>query len=151
MLGRGNVVEARGDVEYGQGNGSESLGWVLEGRMVMGGLGLRGDVIHSTVSQVDNGAYGKMRIASTFLGPSFGTAMASVDVVAGITDTGDSNAKERTAAREAATRIPILGGIRAARENIVDAVAGEQSDRSGNKNPWSNSNSWSKSFDSNWE
>ena len=39
----------------------------------MGGLGLLGDVMHSTISQVDNGAYGKMRIASTFLGPSFGT------------------------------------------------------------------------------
>ena len=150
-LRRRNLLKAMGYDEKVHGNENDFLGWYVEGMMVMGGLGLLGDVIHSTVSQVDNGAYGKMRIASTFLGPSFGTAMASVDVVAGITDTGDSNAKERTAAREAATRIPILGGIRAARENIVDAVAGEQSDRSGNKNPWSNSNSWSKSFDSNWE
>jgi hypothetical protein len=150
-LRRRNLLKVMGYDEKVHGNEDDFLGWYIEGMMVMGGLGLLGDVIHSTVSQVDNGAYGKMRIASTFLGPSFGTAMASVDVAAGIMDTNDSNAKERTGTRELATRIPVLGGVRALRENIVDAVAGEQSDRSNSDNPWASSNSWTKSFDSNWE
>ena len=41
----------------------------------------------------------------------------------------DSNAKERSGARSFASRIPIVGGIRAAREGIVDTVAGEQTKR----------------------
>ena len=45
-------------------NEQDFLGWYVEGMMMMGGLGLIGDVMHSAVTQVDNGAYGKIRIAS---------------------------------------------------------------------------------------
>lgn len=146
-LRRRNLLKAMGYDEDVHGNEDDFMGWYVEGMMVMGGLGLLGDVIHSTVSQVDNGAYGKMRIASTFLGPSFGTGMAAVDVMAGAQDAAfgstDSNAKERTATRELATRIPVLGGIRRVREGIVDSIAGESGDSS-------SSNSWSKSWESGW-
>jgi hypothetical protein len=99
--------------------------------------------MHSAVTQVDNGAYGKVRLASTFAGPSFGTFMSAVDVGAGAKDllTGgdNSNAKERTAVREIATRVPVVGGIRRAREGIVDGLVGEPRSARDNKNPWQTS------------
>ncbi len=108
----------------------------------MGGLGLMGDVIHSTVSQVDNGAYGQQRIWSTLLGPSYGLGNAVTNVAAGAFDENESNAKERSATRELATRIPILGGNRKFRETVVDGIAGESS---------SKSNGWSSSWGSEWK
>ena len=128
-LRKRNLLKTIGYDEKIHGNEDNFLGWYLEGLMVMGGLGLLGDVIHSTVSQADNGAYGQNRIASTFLGPSFGLGMSGITVFAGAQDAavgGDnSNAKERAAVRELAGRIPVIGGVRSAKENIVEAVAGE--------------------------
>ena len=96
----------------------------------MGGLGLIADVLHSAASQVDNGAYGQQRIWSTLLGPSYGLGNSAITMSAGALDaafgsTPSSNAKERSAAREFASRIPVAGGIRAAREGITDALGGE--------------------------
>ncbi|NCW67104.1 MAG: hypothetical protein EBV86_00840, partial [Marivivens sp.] len=138
-LRRRNLLKVLGYDEKVHGNEQDFLGWYVEGMIMMGGLGLIGDVMHSAATQVDNGAYGKVRIASTVAGPTFGAFMSGIDVAAGAKDAiagGDnSNAKERTAVREAATRIPVLGGIRAAREGIVDTLAGEPSS-SRKKNPW---------------
>ena len=109
--------------------------------LVMGGFGLIGDVIHSAVSQVDNGAYGQQRMWSTVLGPSFGLGSAGMQVSSGIFDGNDnSNSKERSAIREVATRIPILGGNRRIREGIIDSLAGEPT--SGNTGGWQSS--WNK-------
>lgn len=97
-----------------------------------------GDVIHSAVTQADNGAYGQQRMWSTLLGPSFGLGTATMNVTAGLMDEKDnSNAKERSAVREMATRIPVLGGNRKFREGVVDATAGEAS--SGNTGGWKSS------------
>jgi len=148
-LRRRNILKVLGYDEKVHGNEQDFLGWYVEGMMMMGGLGLIGDVMHSAVTQVDNGAYGKIRIASTVAGPSFGAFMSAVDVAAGGKDAlvgGDnSNAKERSAVREMATRIPVVGGIRAAREGIVDTLAGEPDSGRRKRNPWQSS--WS----SGWE
>ena len=142
-LRKRNVLKALGYDKKIHGDETDFLGWYVESMMVMGGFGLIGDVIHSAVSQVDNGAYGQQRMWSTVLGPSFGLGNAGMQVTAGIFDEGDnSNAKERSAMREVATRIPILGGNRRIREGIVDATAGEGS--SGNTGGWQSS--WNKSY-----
>ena len=131
-LRKRNIAKTLGHDEKVHGNVDDFLGWYVEGMMVMGGLGLFGDVIHSAVSQVDNGAYGQQRMWSTVLGPTFGLGNAAMQVAAGVTDANDnSNAKERSATREVATRIPILGGNRKFRESVVDAVAGEQGEKGG--------------------
>jgi hypothetical protein len=142
-LRKRNVLKALGYDKKVHGDENDFLGWYVESMMVMGGFGLLGDVIHSAVSQVDNGAYGQQRMWSTVLGPSFGLGNAGMQVTAGIFDEGDnSNSKERSAMREVATRIAILGGNRRIREGIVDATAGEAS--SGNTGGWQSS--WSKSY-----
>jgi len=125
-LRKRNIAKTLGHNEKTHGNVDDFLGWYVESMLVMGGLGLMGDVIHSAVSQVDNGAYGQQRMWGTVLGPTFGLGNAGMQVVAGAMDEGDnSNAKERSAMREIATRIPILGGNRKIRESIVEATAGE--------------------------
>lgn len=134
-----NILKALGYDEKVHGNANDFLGWYFEGLMTMGGLGLLGDITQSVVSQTDNGAYGFQRILSTVFGPSVGTASAAFNVVAGVKDaaldgTPDSNAKERSAVREMAGRVPFLGGIRSLREGVVDEVAGEATGRSGGGN-----------------
>jgi len=130
-----NMLKALGYDDKVHGGEDDFLGWYIEGMMIMGGLGLLGDVIHSGLSQVDNGAYGQNRMWSTVLGPSFGLGTAGMQISAGLMDESDnSNAKERSAAREIATRIPVLGGNRRIRENIVETVAGE--DQNGSSAGW---------------
>ena len=46
--------------------------------------------------------------------------------------------------REIATRIPVVGGIRNVREEIVDAVAGEA-------NSGGNTGGWTSSWGSEWK
>ena len=129
------MLKALGYDDKVHGGEDDFLGWYIEGMMIMGGLGLLGDVIHSGLSQVDNGAYGQNRMWSTVLGPSFGLGTAGMQRSAGLMDESDnSNAKERSAAREIATRIPVLGGNRRIRENIVETVAGE--DQNGSSAGW---------------
>ena len=140
-LRKRNYAKFLGHNEKVHGDVDDFLGWYLEGMLVMGGFGLFGDIIHSAVSQVDNGAYGQQRMWSTLLGPTFGLGNAAMQVGAGLSDSNDnSNAKERSATREVATRIPILGGNRKFRESVVDAVAGEQGDK-GSTGGWA-SGSW---------
>ena len=123
----GKFAEYLGYDEKTYGDADDFLGWYFEGLIQMGGLGLLADLLHSTVSQVDNGSYGQTRIASAVLGPSYGLMFTDTpNVLAGIMDQNDdSNAKERTAARTVAGRIPIAGGIRATRNGLTDMIAGE--------------------------
>ena len=147
-----NILKVLGYDEKVHGNQDDFLGWYVEGIIMMGGLGLFGDVIHSAVTQADNGAYGKQRFFSALLGPAYSDVSAAFDVYAGAVDQNDSNAKERTAMRELATRIPIAGGIRAVREGIVDGVAGEANGRGGgSKNPWSNNWGKASGWEADWE
>jgi hypothetical protein len=140
-----NILKFMGYDEKIHGNENDFLGWYAEGMMMMGGFGLLGDVIHDTLAQVDNGAYGKTRIAQTLGGPSVGVFFGAIDVAAGAADDSEnSNAKERTAMREIATRIPVVGGIRNVREEIVDAVAGEA-------NSGGNTGGWTSSWGSEWK
>ena len=125
-----NLAKTMGYDEKVHGNEQDFMGWYLEGMMQMGGLGLLADILHTTVTQADNGAYGQQRIMSTLLGPTYGLAISGISVGGGAIDavagSTESNAKERTAVREVMGRVPVLGGVRAIKENVVDALAGEQ-------------------------
>ena len=132
-----NLLKTLGYDSKVHGDVNDFWGWYMEGMMMMGGLGILGDVIHSAATNADNGAYGQQRFASTLLGPTFGLVNSGMTVLGGAKDAltgGDnSNSKERAAAREVLTRIPVLGGVRAGREAAVDIIAGEPS---GNASGW---------------
>ena len=139
-----NAMKFAGYDEKVHGNEQDFLGWYLEGLMVMGGFGLIADVLHSAASQVDNGAYGQQRVWSSLLGPTYGLGNSAFTTLGGAKDamfnsTPESNAKERSAVREVATRVPVLGGIRSLRESVTDAVAGEPSSSSGGRGGFSGS------------
>jgi hypothetical protein len=127
------------------------LGWYLEGFVMLGGLGLLADMMYQTTEQVDQGgAYGAMRTAGVAGGPWVGTLWAGYDVVSGGWDAamrGDENGtgKERNAMRAVAQRIPVAGGIRSLREDLVDKVAGEPT-KPGKKSSGWNTN-WTKDWD----
>lgn len=129
------------------------MGWYYEGFMMMGGLGLMGELLHDSVQQADQGgAYGAMRFFGNVGGPSVGTAWNAFDVASGglnaITDgADDGTGKERAAVRAVAGRIPILGGNRAFKEGATDAIAGEPT-KPGRKK----ATGWGGGFDSGgWE
>ena len=114
----------------------------------LGGLGLIAgvDVQHRRSS--GQRAWGQVRVLSNIFGPTFGHIPSALNVFAGITDQKPSNYKERQAVRELASRVPILGGVRAIREGTVDAIAGEQTKRrSKSTNGWvsRNNNGWKAS------
>jgi hypothetical protein len=114
----------------------KALGWWVEGLLAMGGLGLFAELLYNSAAQLDNGSFGRERIASQILGPSYGLVFNNgLNVMAGITDMNESNSKERTAVRDVASRIPVFGGLRPFKEGVVDAVAGEKAERG---NPWNN-------------
>ena len=126
-LGLGSVAEMVGIPE-----GSDRdiiLGNYFEGLLAIGGLGLFGELLHNTAAQADNGAYGKMRVASAIFGPAVGLGEDIFDVgVAGpqsIFDDEGKNARRREAVRSIMGRIPVAGGIRGFKEDVVDLVAGE--------------------------
>ena len=110
---------------------------------MLGGLGLLADMMYQTTEQVDQGgAYGAMRTAGVVGGPWVGTLWAGYDVVSGggwdaamRGDNENGTGKERNAARAVAQRIPVAGGIRSLREDIVDNVAGEPT-KPGKKSYW---------------
>lgn len=128
-LRKRNILKWLGYDEEVHGNEDDFLGWYVEGMMQMGGLGLVGDIAYGLADQVDNGAYGKVRTTGLIFGPTAGTAYATIDVAAGGVDAGlgltpESNAKERSAVRELASRIPVAGAVRSVRGAIVDGLAG---------------------------
>ena len=107
------------------------MGHYLAGLFTSGGLGLLGQMMYDASSMLDNDAYGRERIASLMMGPSFSVAFQDVPKIAsGITSIPDPDgqAKRRTAVRAVTSRIPIAGQIRPFRESVVDAVAGEGSE-----------------------
>ena len=113
------------------------MGWWVEGTMMMGSFGLFGDLLVDTVEQHDNGAYGRGRIIGKFAGPTFGLVDDVITIGQGIMDSNEgSNAKEREAARRFASRIPVVGGNRAMKEDIVDFIAGKKMSRRKTFNPW---------------
>ena len=125
-----NALKMLGYDKKVHGDENSFLGWYLEGFMTAGGLGLIGEMIHDTATQVDNGAYGKNRIYSTVFGPSVGTFSSALDIAGGAVDAlkgNDSNSKERAAVREVVRRVPILGGMGSVREGVTNYVAGEKS------------------------
>jgi hypothetical protein len=92
-------------------------------------------MMHDISSQVDNGAYGKVRVASAIGGPSVGTASAAFDVAAGAQAAlgfggSETNSKQRTAVREITRRIPVAGGVSAFREGATNEIAGPRTERS---------------------
>ena len=112
--------------------------WYVESLMLSGGFGLVGDILYGVGENIDNGAYGYIRTAGLIGGPTVSLGFSGFNVVAGAADAtfglNASNAKERSAVRETVSRIPILGGVRSAREGITDAIAGEAQPRG---NGWS--------------
>lgn len=147
-LRKRNILKVLGYDKKIHGDEQDFLGWYAEGMVTMGGLGLLGDIMHSAVQQADNGAYGKVRMFSTLFGPTVGDMSAVMEVAGGIFDKKDSNAKERSAWREVATRVPVLGGVASFREGVTDALAGEASDGKGG---WNASSDWGKSWDTKWK
>jgi hypothetical protein len=124
-LRKRNLLKSLGYDEKVHGDEDNFLGWYVEGLIVMGGLGLIGDMMHTAVEQIDNGAYGRERIWGTLLGPTFGLGNSGMNVIGGIMEE-EGSGKKRQAIRELANRIPVIGGNRAAKEAIVDSIAGEK-------------------------
>jgi hypothetical protein len=112
-------------------NADKALGWYWDGFMTMGGLGIIGELMYDTANQLDNGAYGQLRMVETFAGPTSGLVFDASTVLAGLQSAaGDAisgegtNGKERAAMREVISRVPIIGQTSAVRENIVDYTMG---------------------------
>lgn len=124
-LRKRNLLKLVGYDKDVHGDEDDFLGWYVEGLMVAGGLGLIADAMFGIATQVDDGAYGQVRVASLLGGPSVGAGFAGMTAASGLLDSEASNAKERSGTQEVVTRIPILGGVRSLRESIVDAVAGK--------------------------
>lgn len=129
-----NLDKFLGYDEKVHGNRNDFMGWYLESMLASGGFGFLAELLHDVSSQVDNGAYGKVRVMSAIGGPTVGTASAAFDVAAGIQAAAmggsETGSKERTAVREVARRIPVAGGISSFREGATDAIAGPKRERS---------------------
>jgi hypothetical protein len=144
-----SFMKAIGYDEEVHGDWDGYLGWYFEGLGAAGGFGFLAEVIHDVVAQADNGAYGEARVAGTILGPTVGTGFSAMKILGGAKEAGldtlgwgtsDSNSKERAAAREAVGRVPLVGGVKAARESMVDLMAGEAPKKK------SKGGGWGKSF-----
>ena len=147
-----NMLKSLGYDKKIHGDEDDFAGWYLDGLIQMGGLGLLSNMLYDSAQQLDNGAYGQMRVASTVFGPSVGLFMSGYNVAAGAGDAlGDAmgnestNSKERQGVRSLLERVPVLGGVKALREGGVDTLVGE-GDGASSK---SKSN-WGGGFDSKW-
>lgn len=100
------------------------IGQYLTGLTTAAGFGLVASMLSDAASQADNGAFGTERMASVVLGPSAGTGISAWHVAQGIFDGNDrSTSAERTAAREALRRVPVMGGQNGLVNDIVDWIA----------------------------
>ena len=122
----GDMAQAVFGLEEGSDN-DQIMGSYMEGLMAIGGLGLFGELLYNTAEQADNGKFGFVRTAGAIFGPAVGTAEDAYDVfVAGPMGAFEEKAgRRREAVRSVIGRVPIAGGIRGFREDVVDAVAGE--------------------------
>ena len=112
------------------GDPNDFAGWYVEGLMHMGGFGLYLELLHNVVEQADNGMYGYSRAMSNIAGPTVSQTIGLWNLGSGLHnmvlgDEGDPNGKGRQAARELVQRVPVVGGIKAVKESLVDAMAGE--------------------------
>lgn len=102
------------------------LGWYTEGLLLAGGFGLISDILIGVAEQAENDAYGRTRMMSLFLGPTMGLMFDGAQLVQGahhaVFGEDDSVHRERAALRAAMSRVPVAGGVRAAREGAVDAM-----------------------------
>ena len=88
--------------------------------MTMGGLGILGELMYDTVNQVDNGAYGKVRIAETFAGPTSGLFFDALTITeGGMSAIGDM------ISGEGIRLAPIFSGVDAAGEENADVNAND--------------------------
>jgi len=149
-----DVIQMRGDEEQGMirdrhgkntnwlkmvgynpdlhGDPNDFAGWYVEGMMHMGGFGLYLELLHNVVEQADNGMYGYSRAMSNIAGPTAGQTIGAWNAGVGLHNMvfGEEegpNGKDRQAVRELVQRVPVLGGIKAVKESLVDAIAGEPS------------------------
>ena len=105
------------------------IGWFAESFMTAGGFGLFADLLHSSVEQADNQDYGAIRTFGAVFGPSASTAFDAIKVVQAaeqqVFSEEPDTRTQRSAVRSVVGRIPFVGGIKSAREEITNAVAGE--------------------------
>lgn len=144
MLGLWSIAQGLGAKEGGDAD--ENLGLYIDGLLAVGGLGLFAELLYNASAQMDNGAYGTVRIASSIFGPSVSAGTGAIDVATGLKDyvtgDGEATAKRRAMLRQLAMRFPILGGVSYFRESAAD-LGGEPS--TGGKK--SNSSSFGGTFD----
>jgi hypothetical protein len=134
---RRNMLKFLGYDEKIHGDENTFLGWYAEGLMMSGGFGILTDMMHSTVTQLDNGSYGANRVLSTVFGPSVGLALGGFNVAAGIGEQlsnamsgEEDNSKTRIGFRELVNRVPIAGRVGSFGTTLVDTLAGERQGRS---------------------
>lgn len=131
MEGFGVPAEIAG--EAAQDN--DFAGWYLDALIKAGGLGLMGDLAFNVLDQSDNGAYGTQRMVSLIGGPSAGAAISAWNVanggltagrelVFGESSESGNDPEQRTAIRELAAIVPILGGVGTFKDAVTDAVVG---------------------------
>lgn len=111
-----------------------ALGNYVAGLLGIGALGFLGDLMYQSAKSVDNGAYGRERIMSQLAGPSLGLFSDTIQLLEGAhhamtAEDGDTNSKERNAARKVVKRIPLLGNQDPFAEWAVDGIAGEATDK----------------------
>ena len=117
------------------------IGHYLMGFALLGGFGLFGDMIHSSVESADDGAYGTLRMLGALGGPSVGLLGSAWNTGAGLLDLGIEGTegppgKRRQALREVASRVPFVGQNRFTRENMVDAVLPPAKEKSSSSGKW---------------
>ena len=130
MVGRGaeRFMSAFGyNPKYHGGNVDRFIGHYFNGFALLGGFGLFGDIIHSSVESADDGAYGTLRTLGAIGGPWVGLLGSAWNVTTGALDVGLTGTegppgKRRQALREIASRVPFVGQNRFTRENMVDAI-----------------------------
>ena len=119
---------------------SDLYGWYIESMMALGGMGMLAEVMQDVAANADNGSFGLNRSMSALFGPSVGLSMDALKVGGGALSAGarafggeEKNTEERAAIRALAARVPILGGVKPARDTVVDVLAGEAETRGGGK------------------
>lgn len=128
-----DVMFARGgDDQRSMGIRDRDAGeWLTQSVLQAGALGILADVLSATTEQLDNGAYGRERVAATLLGPTYSLGTDIMKVAAGLVDQQDSNSKEREGARVFLGRVPVVGRNANLREGVIDNVAGQKQDSGG--------------------
>lgn len=122
------VVQGLGfkDYEMDDEQADSILGWYVESLLGLGALGMVGDMFYQSAQALDNGSFGRERIMSQILGPSYGTFNSALQAFEGATDQEEeSNSKERIAVRAVARRAPLVGNQQPWVEGMVDWFAGE--------------------------